>query len=218
MMRQPYQNHLFWGSHAPLSTLTSAGLLIMASSRTAFAFIALGVLVWVYGLTALVCCFARPFFPERGGNLIAVFLSALFGGLYLLVLTLTSPFLAIETALIIALAPVSCIGSEAVNRVKSMAPDEGLLRVVFEALTLGGIILALALIREPLSYGTLSLPGGRRGIIELFGTGGSDGSGGALFSPIRIIGGTAGALLLLGYGIALFRRFRSRYTRMEENP
>jgi hypothetical protein len=183
----------------------------MASSRTAFAFIALGVLVWVYGLTALVCCFAGPFFPKKGKNLIVVFLSALFSSLYLLVLTLTSPFLAIETALIIALAPVSCISSEVVDRVKGLAPDEGVLRVVFEALTLGGLILALALIREPLGYGSLSLPGGLRGIIELF-----SGSG-ELFSPVRIISGSAGALLLLGYGIALFRRFRSRYIHTEGN-
>jgi hypothetical protein len=181
----------------------------MASSRTAFAFIALGVLVWVYGLTALVCCFARPFFPKKGKNLIVVFLSALFSSLYLLVLTLTSPFLAIETALIIALAPVSCIGSEVVDRVKAPAR---LLRVVFEALALGGLILALALIREPLGYGSLSLPGGTRGIIELF-----SGSG-ELFSPVRITSGAAGALLLLGYGIALFRHFRSRYIHTEENP
>jgi hypothetical protein len=211
-MPPQYKNHLFWGSHAPLSTLTGAGLLVMASSRTAFALIALGALAWVYGLTALACCFAGPFFPKKGRSLIVVFLSALFGSLYLLVLTLISPFLAMESSLIIALAPVSLISSKVVDRVKALPPGEGLPRVVFEALTLGGIILALALIREPLGFGSLSLPGGRGGIIELF-----NGSG-ELFSPVRIIGGAAGALLILGYGVALFRHFRSRYIYREENP
>ncbi|MDR1949542.1 MAG: hypothetical protein LBQ38_09125 [Spirochaetaceae bacterium] len=212
MIYQRYQNHLFWGSHAPLSTLAGAGLLVMASGRTAYALIALGSLVWVYGLTVLVYCFAKPVFPKRGIQLALVFLSTFFASLYLLLLTLTSPFLAMETTLIILLAPVSCISSEVVFRLESLDPDEGLARAALEALTLGGLIFALALIREPLGYGSLSLPGGRQGIIELFS--GPD----ELFFPVRIIAAAAGALLLLGYGLAVFRYFRKLYTHTEENP
>jgi hypothetical protein len=183
----------------------------MASGRTAFACAALGALVWVNGFTVLVYCFTKSFFPKGGRNLTLVFLSALFGSLYLLVLFMISPLLAMETTLIVILAPVSCISSGIVSRTEILDRKEGLVRAVFEALILGGLILALALIREPLGYGSLSLPGGRWGIIELF-----DGSGGMIF-PVRIISGTAGALLLLGYGLALFRHFRNRYTHEEEN-
>jgi Na+-translocating ferredoxin:NAD+ oxidoreductase RnfE subunit len=210
MMNQRYQNHLFWGSHAPLSTLTALGLLVTASSRTAFALISAGALVWVYGWTVLVYCWTRRIFPKRGKNPVLALMSAFFGSLYLLLLGLISPFLAIEAAFFIILAPVSCVSCGIVGRVESLDLEEGVVRACLEGLVLGGLIFALALIREPLGHGSLSLPGGGRGIIELFN--GED----WFFFPVRIIGGASSALLLLGYGLALFRHVKSRYYRENE--
>jgi hypothetical protein len=197
-----FQEHPFWGAHAPLSALSGAGLLITASSRTAFALVSAGALAWVYGLTALISCAAKPILPSRGRDTIMLFLSGFLGGLYLFILSLLSPLLAMECGFFAALAPVVFTASSALKRIDPLPLKDGLVQAGAEALALGGAILALALIREPLGFGTLSLPGGAGGIIELF-------SGGeAVLFPIRIISGSAGALLLLGYVLALFRHVR----------
>ena len=204
------QEHPFWGAHAPLSALSGAGLLITASSRTAFALVSAGALVWVYGLSALAACAAKPLLPSRGRDTIMLFLSGFLGGLYLFILSLVSPLLAMECGFFAALAPVVFTASAALKRVESLPLKDALVQAGAEALALGGVILALALIREPLGFGTLSLPGGAGGVVELFGGGEA-----ALF-PIRIVSGSAGALILLGYGLALFRHVRKLVSSGEE--
>ena len=176
----------------------------MASSRTAFALITLGALAWVYALTVLVFRLASPLLPEKGKSLALVCLSAFLGSVYLLILCLISPFLAAETSLFIILTPVYCIASGTLPRIKNLSPRDALIWAAFEALTLGLLILAFALVREPLGFGSLSLPGGMRGSIELLGN-----RENSLF-PIQVIGGSAGALLLFGYGLALYRQEKKR--------
>jgi hypothetical protein len=176
----------------------------MASSRTAFALVTLGALVWVYALTGLVSRLAAPVLPKKGKDLILISLSAFFGGVYHLVFCLISPFLAAETSLFIILTPVCCIAAGVLSRIEILPPKDALMRAASEALTLGLLILAFALAREPLGFGSLSLPGGLRGMVEIFDTGEN-----SLF-PIQIMGGSAGALLLFGYGLALYRREKKR--------
>jgi hypothetical protein len=204
-MNNPYPHkHIFWGPHAPLSTLIGAGFVIMTSSRTAFALIVLGALVWVYALTTLVFRAASPALPETGKNFILVTLSAFFGGLFQFILCLVSPILAAEIALPVILAPVCFIASAVVPRLESLPMKDALLRAVYEALVMGLLTLAMAVIREPLGFGTFSFPGGPGGIIELFGAEGES------FLPIRVVGSSAGALLLFGYALAIFRREKNR--------
>ncbi|MDR1108036.1 MAG: hypothetical protein LBL19_03270 [Spirochaetaceae bacterium] len=209
-MKESYQNHLFWGRHSPLSSLSNMVFLVIASGRTAFALIALGALLWVYGMTVIGACLGKPVFPKKGKPILHIFLSALFGSFYLLILNFLNPLLAMECTLFIILAPVSCIGSEIIRRVESMEAEDALARALLEALVLGGVILALALIREPLGLGSLSIPGGTFGIIELF----NYNTGGIV--PLRIISSSTGAFLLLGYGTALFRFYRDRIAGTED--
>lgn len=204
------QNHPFWGPHAPLSALTGAGLLVCASTRTAFALVSAGALVWVYGCTALVFCAAKAILPQQRGNTLRLFLTSFFGALYLCFLSLASPVLAMECTFLVLLAPVTCIASDLVGRVESLSLKDALVRSCVEALALGGVILALALIREPLGFGALSLPGGTGGILEL-----SSGEDQPMF-PLRIIGTSFGALILLGYGLAMFRYLRKQLTGGED--
>jgi subtilisin family serine protease len=211
-MNRRFQTHLFWGTQAPLAVLTGGGLLLMASSRLAFALVVCGALVWVYGLSTGCAHFLKPWFPRRGKYITLIFLSAFSGSLYLLLLFLVNPMLAMGTAFLILLAPPCCIGSGVVFRFDSAEPAEALFRAFWEALALGGLILALALIREPLGFAALSLPGGVRGIVEIFN---AEGEG---FFPVRIISASSGGLLLLGYAAALFYRQRSRYVNSEESP
>jgi hypothetical protein len=183
----------------------------MASGRTAFAIVTGGALIWIYGWTVLVSAFGKPLFPQKGRSLVFVFLASFFGSLYLMLLYFINPFLAMESTFLVILASVSCISGEICRRVDSLDPEESISGAVMEALMLGLHIIALALIREPLGFGSLSVPGGSRGIIELFRA-----DGGAYF-PVEIIAGSAGAFLLLGYGLALFRHFRKRFIRTEDS-
>jgi Na+-transporting NADH:ubiquinone oxidoreductase subunit NqrD len=179
----------------------------MGSRRLAFALVVCGALVWVYGLTALCAYFFKPLFPKKGGAVVLIFLSAFMGSLYLLLLSFVSPLLVMETSFLILLTPLCCIGSGIGSRPVSPDPGDALFRVLQDALALGGVILALALIREPIGFASLSLPGGSRGVIEVFSAEGGD------FFPVRIVSLSAGAFFLLGYGVALFHRFRDRDTR-----
>ncbi|GHV15948.1 hypothetical protein FACS189493_0780 [Spirochaetia bacterium] len=194
--------HLFSGVHAPLLTLSGIGLLIMASSRTAYAILVLAALLWVYLLSVLAVGFSWPILPGRGRGMVIILISTVLDSLFLLIVSLSNPLLAMEITLLILLVPVYAASSELIPRVASLHMKEALGRAFSEAFVFGLLIFALALIREPLAYGSLSVPGGPLGIRELFSSG--DGE----FFPVRIAGSAAGAFLLLGYGIACFRRFR----------
>ncbi|AEF84509.1 putative membrane protein [Treponema primitia ZAS-2] len=199
------ESHPFWGSNAPLSTLASAALMIIASARLAFAITAAGALIWVYGIAALVAAFAKPILPLKGRDIVWVFLSSFLSSIYLMLFYFISPYLAMETLFIIILVPLSFIGSGVCRRIADIEPEEAITKSLIEALVLGGLFIAMALIREPLGFGSLSLPGGSQGIVELFRLGDD------LYFPISIIVGSSGGLLLLGYGLALFRRFKKQW-------
>jgi hypothetical protein len=184
----------------------------MASGRTAFAIVAGGALIWVYGWTVLVAGFGKPILPQKGRALVFVFLSSFFGSLYLMLLYFINPFLAMESTFLVMLASLSCISGEICRRVDALDPEESISRAVLEALVLALLLIALALIREPLGFGSLSVPGGPQGIIELFSI------DGGVYFPVQIIAGSAGAFLLLGYGLALFHHFRKRFIRTEDSP
>jgi hypothetical protein len=199
--------------------LACLGLLIMASIRTAFALVSMGALVWVYCGLILIVWTAGAFFPERGKDILLMFLAGFLGGLYFLFLSLASPLLALDCVLFIILVPAAAFdflrGAVDLGLNRRMDSQDGrqtLILAAREALLLGALIVALALIREPIGFGALSVPGGARGIVELFNR------EAGIFFPVRIIASTAGAFFLLGYGVALFRRVKIRITREEEQP
>jgi hypothetical protein len=201
MSRRYHQSHLFLGSHAPLATLAGAGLLIMGSGRTAYALMTAGALVWVYALTVLVLTAAKPLLPVRGKTALELFTASLFGAFFLLLVSFLSPLLSMELTLLVLLAPVSCVASGVCRRTGNLDSGQAAGRALLEGLILGLLILGLALIREPLGFGSLSVPGGPRGIILFFNYEG-------LYVPVRIAAVSSGALILLGYAAALFRRHR----------
>jgi hypothetical protein len=185
----------------------------MASSRLAFALVCAGALLWVYTLPALIAFPGRRSFPGWGKKLILVFLSALAGGIYFLALWFVSPVLVMENFFILSLIPLICTGSGMFERLESLNLKDTLSRALGEAAVLGGLIIALSLIREPLGYFSLSLPGGVLGVLWIFSASGES------FLPIRLISSSAGALILLGYGVSLYRYFRPQGTGVfpEEN-
>jgi len=210
-MNQRFESHLIWGSHSPLSTLTGAGLVILASSRFSYALICAGAIVWVYGLSALIFSGARNIMPNRGRMVILLFLSAFLCGFFMLFAGLLNPLLLLGTGFFLVLIPPCFLGSGFFEASESEYPFEVFSRALFEAVVMAGLILALALVREPLGMGTLSVPGGVEGIVELFEAGGAD-----AFVPARLLSVSAGGLLLLGYVTALFRYLRERNSSVPE--
>jgi Na+-translocating ferredoxin:NAD+ oxidoreductase RnfE subunit len=188
--------------------------MIVATSRLAFALGAAGALVWVYVLTALTLGFAKPILPKRGMSVLQPFLTSFWGSLYMLIFQCLNPYWGMETTFLLLLCPLSCIGSGICRRIEGLARRDAILKAFMEALTLGGVLVALGLIREPLGFGSLTLPGGPQGLAALFALESPDS---AAYLPARIIAGTSGGLLLLGYALALFRRFKRRFAR-EETP
>ncbi|MDR1863195.1 MAG: hypothetical protein LBQ67_04655 [Treponema sp.] len=205
------QSHIFWGSHAPLYTLAGAGLIITASSRLAFAIICAGALIWVYGLTSLVYCSSQKIMPLKGKPIILLFLSSFVCSIYILCMFLINPLMIMGTCFFLLLVPPCCMGSGIFTGLASLTIEEVFFRSLLESLVLGGLIIAMSLIREPLGLGSVSFPGGAQGMIELT-SGDYEG-----FFPIRIFAISAGALLILGYGVSLFRYFRGFHTKTEDN-
>jgi len=205
-MNNPLQSDIFWGKYAPLSTLAGAFLLILASSRLAFAILCGGALLWVYCLTALVYYSCWKFLPKKGKIIILLFLSTLICNLYLLLISLLNPLLAAGSWFFLVFIPPCCIGSDRFERLNALDIRECLPRVFLEAGCLGLLIIAISLIREPLGMGSLSFPGGIWGITEVFNPE-EDGEG---FFPIRLLSVSAGGLLILGFVVAVFRFFRNQ--------
>jgi Na+-translocating ferredoxin:NAD+ oxidoreductase RnfE subunit len=186
--------------------------MIIATSRLAFALGAAGALIWVYTLTALILSSAKPILPKKGLPVLQLFLVSFLGSIYILIFHCINPYLGMETTFLFLLCPLSCAGSGICRRIEGLPLRKSILKAFLEALVLGGLLVALALIREPLGFGSLTLPGGPQGLIALFAFGSP---AGALYFPVRIIAGASGGFLLLGYALILFRRLKSRFVRKE---
>ena len=205
--------HPFWGSLSPLGGLSGAGLLIMASARLAWAVTVAGGVIWVYTLSALAVSFlssdaCRKIFPVRGRKIIFTCLAYFFGSAYLLIFWLLCPFAALEVFLPLMLVPLFCASSSLCDNIlfsKKNHPDieESFSRAFSLAAVLSLLIIAFSIIREPLAYCSLSLPGTHRGIVKIISF-----KNGAFF-PIGIFTSSAGALLLLGYFTGLYRYFKN---------
>jgi len=205
-MNKKIDSNLFWGSSSPIPALfTSSALIILASSRFAFAIICAAALIWVYGLTSMIFSAARPIMPAYGRRVILLFLSTFLTGFFMVFLSLLNPLLILGTAFFLLLIPPCFLGMGFFNELDSADPLEVTSKALMEAITLSGIILAFALIREPLGMGTLSIPGGLQGVMELFNIA-EPGS----FAPLQILSVSGGGLLLLGYATSLYRYLKER--------
>ena len=199
---------IFWGNYSPLSALTGAGLMIMASSRLAFAIFCTGALLWTYCLTALAYYSGKKIMPKKGKFIILLFLSSFICSVYLLIISFLNPLLVSITWFFVVLVPPCCIGSGLFENLGTQDMGEIITRVSQEAASLGLVIIAISLIREPIGFGSLSFPGGVWGIVEIF----SSKEGGEGFFPIRLLSASAGGLLILGFGVAVYRYFRSQHS------
>jgi hypothetical protein len=194
---------LFWGINSPLSALTGAALFIIASGRLESAVICTVALVWINVLTMLAPGVGRAVFPEKGAGVVLVCTASFAGLLFFFLFWLLNPLSAMESVFFLILCPALILNLGIYERVKNAGTPGMLIQAASESFTQGILVIALALIREPLSSGTLSLPG-----LEPFRL--------AEGRPIAFFGMPAGALIILGYGIALYRRLRNSISRQED--
>jgi hypothetical protein len=204
-MNNPMQYRIFHSDAAPLACLSGAPLLIMASDRLAHAITVTGALMWVYCLSSLAARIGIRFFPRRGKTVLLAFLSSFFAGIYLLLIWMLSPLCAIESFFVISFIPLFCMVSDIFKHLETSSLDDIFVASCSESLIMGALIVIFSLIREPFGFLSLSLPGGVQGVILLFSFKTES------FLPIRLIASSAGALLLLGYFLGLYRYFRAKY-------
>jgi hypothetical protein len=165
-------------------------------------------LLWLYLLGGLSVRLARGILPERGRSLVILAISCFVGALYLWIHLLINPFLGMECFFPILLGPLVYTGSGAAERIQTMDLSDGLAASFFDVLVYCGLSIALALVREPLGFLSLSFPGGSRGMIFFFAGKTS------LLYPVSL---SSGALLLLGYGVALYNFLRGSGSSGEED-
>jgi len=203
------RQHSFWGSLSPLGGLTGAGLLIMASARLSWAVIIAGSLFWVYGLTTFVFSLLSnkvpvKIFPLEGRDYVFTSIASFFGGVYLLFMWLLCPLAAFEMFFLLLLVPLFCASSDIIEQTVSSHENtvdiaNDVSEAVSQAAVLAGLIIVFSIIREPLSYCSLSLPGTPGGIVTIMYFKSN------AFFPIGIFSTSTGALLLLGYIICLYQ-------------
>jgi hypothetical protein len=183
---------------SPAAVLSGCGLLIIASGRLAHAVVICGALVWVYGLSSLVIYTSAKILPRRGRAIMISFLSSFMAAVYLFLLWLLSPLCAMESFFVVSFVPVLYIASGVSKRPDFLITEDPLVSIFMEALSLCVLLLAFALIREPLGFMSLSLPGGPHGSVMLFSF-----KTESLF-PVQLIASSGGALLLFGYFFGLY--------------
>ncbi|MCL2802071.1 MAG: hypothetical protein FWD28_09970 [Treponema sp.] len=196
------RQYSFWGSLSPLGGLTGAGLLIMASARLSWAITVAGGLFWVYGFSAFVysaiSTYAVKILPEKGRAAIYTCIASFFGSIYLLLFWLLCPFAALENFLLLLLVPLFCACS-GISENPAADIFENVSDSVSQAASLSGLLIIFSIVREPLSYCSLSFPGTSQGIVTImYFTEGA-------FLPIGIFSHSAGALILLGFIICLYQ-------------
>ncbi|MCL2066110.1 MAG: hypothetical protein FWG99_01435 [Treponema sp.] len=213
--------HPFWGSISPLSGLSGIGLLIMGSGRLAWAMIIAASLLWVYTLSVLVSVFLasntfKKIVSREGETTVYTCIACFFSALFILLFFLLCPLAALEIFFLLSLVPLYCVGSGVFQRVipagedNSPDPGDAVFNAAAEAAVLAVLLIIISIIREPISYCSLTLPGSYQGIITIFTF--NEG----LFFPIRIFASSGGSLLLLGYIAGLYHYCRSVYYPMEE--
>jgi len=209
------RQHSFWGSLSPLGGLSGAGILLMASARLSWAVTVAVGLFWVYGLTALVFSFfmsgaRKKIFPQSGRVPIYTCFSAFFGTMYLFMFWMLCPFAALEVFMVLLLVPVFCASSGIVQQMQLHAPNahadisENVYDSISQAASLVGLLIVFSIIREPLSFCSLSFPGTYQGMVTImyFKVG--------AFFPIGIFAASCGALLLLGYFICMYQYWKDK--------
>jgi hypothetical protein len=210
------QSH-FWDSLSPLGGLTALGILIMASARLSYAITVSGCLIWVYGLTTFTYTIlsrtaSGKIFPKNGKIVLYIFFASFWSSVYILLFWFLCPFAALEVFFLLMLVPLFYASSNNLGQTSSLPVNnnEDIFDIVTEAVSsafvLSGLLIASSIIREPLSYCSLSLPGSYRGMIMIIHFNENQ------FLPVRLLISSSGALILFAYLAGLYQYSKSGFS------
>jgi hypothetical protein len=157
-MNQYDQPTNLWGSHSPLMSFTGLALIVTASCRLSSSVVVLLLLTGIYAVTLSIIFFGKSIIPTKYKTALIIMILTFVSSLFYLAMEMINPVSALESHFIVLLIPVVFLGSRIVQRAEQFSPLEGILFGIKEASILGGIIMMISLIREPLAYGTLSVP------------------------------------------------------------
>jgi len=191
------------GTRRQFPSFSAAALLIAATGRVADALLVGAAVVFVYGSVPLALRLADRAVPATHRIWIRLAFSSFAAAVFSLVAAIAWPILVREQALYLGAIPLCLMASGLFERSEIQSPLELIHSSLREALSFAAAALAFSLVREPLSYGTISLPSAT-GISILFG------SAEASDFSFRSLAATVGGFLLLGYSMALFRWVRFR--------
>jgi hypothetical protein len=192
----------FWSPDGPLASLACAGLVVVASGRLAYALTAGLALIFVYLFSILCLSAGKPLISDNIRGAVAVVLSSFFAALFLLVLSLVSPLFAQESSFFVLLTPIVFVASGIADRCARDPVPDGLFRALIEAVLVLALLVAFSLVREPIGYGSLSLPG-TDGISIILG------SGQVPVFAVRAAAISVGGFILLAYIVVAFRKARA---------
>jgi hypothetical protein len=184
----------------PFVPLSAVTLIVVATGRMAAALIAIAALFWTFTFSLLICYCLKKLLPESGRRFIVIMAASLVASFFYLLLYVINPVLAIESSLLIAITPFIYCSYRFEKKDDRAALSEILLPPLKAVFSVSILMFAFALIREPLGYASLSIPGGKAGIIELFNRDSN------FPYAVEFIAASSGAFLLLGYVLAVFRR------------
>lgn len=153
-----YNRSYPWGYISPLMSLTGIPLMVAASGRLSFSVVVCLLLPGIYAFTLSIIHLGKPIIPEKYRNIIIIMILTFISSFLYLIVKMIHPVFALELYFIIFLIPLTFLSSEIVQRTDKLSLSEGIVLGIKEALILGGLIIAVSLIREPLGYGTFSIP------------------------------------------------------------
>ncbi len=193
----------FWSPRGPLQSLSCAVLLIAASDRLSHGLIVSLSAILSYSLAPLLSGLGERSVPPRARTFVRVITVSAVGAIVARMAALAWPVTAFSLSLYLGAIPVCILASRVLDSAESRGALRAAADAAREALVLAVLIVALALVREPLGYGVLSLPSHDGYFLVLRSE---------LLQSVaaRAVSATAGALILLSYVLALHRRVRFR--------
>jgi hypothetical protein len=193
----------FWTDAGPLYSLSAAILLIVPTSRTAYAVLMFLCLLIVNPIAVLSIRLARgrvsgPYFFMAQVVAVSAFASCFSAAAGIL-----WPLTVFDMRLYLGAVPVFFLSSRIYERSAAASSFGAFISAAEEAFIVGALGLAVSLIREPFGFGSLSLPAAD-GLMLLFA------SDAASAVAARSLSAAAGGFWVLGYGLALYKKIRVR--------
>lgn len=202
-MTNPRYLQTFWSSSGPLGTLSSGVLLVVATSRLSYAVAVSLSVLWTWIVSAALCAVSEPLMPKRWESAARIVATVAVAYLFERGAAVYSPALVGECALYLALVPIVLLSGDLLRRYAGAAPGKAAAGAAADAGAIAALLVVMAIVREFLGYGVLSLPG-PDGLVLLFDL--------SQVYPwtMPFVSSAPGGLVMLALAVALHKVLSSR--------